>query len=69
MPSLVEISPIVLGKKMKNLMWKDYGQTNRRTTGDQLSLGELKKQLYFIKQHLLQNATASNKDGYTGHSI
>ena len=47
-PSLVEIGPVVLEKKMK--MWKDYkqtdGQTNRRrTTGDQESSLEISAQV------------------------
>ena len=43
-PSLVEISPVVLEKKMK--MPKVYGQTDgRRTTGDQKNSLELSGQV------------------------
>ena len=46
-PSLVEIGPLVLKKKMD--MWKVYrrtdGQTHRRTTGDQKSSLELSAQV------------------------
>ena len=50
MPSLVEICPVVLEKKMK--MWKVYrqtdGQIDRRTTGDQKSSLRLKIVYWYV---------------------